>query len=76
MTEPEMTDDEIGERIRGRGLEEAYLRELLASMGFDPGEGFNHATIRALETATMAQRRKAALRTLALADEADEADEA
>lgn len=59
-----MTDDEIGEQIRGRGLEEEYIRELLASLGFDPGEGFSDGAIRALEDATMDQRRKAALRTL------------
>ncbi|HEX5724575.1 MAG TPA: hypothetical protein VFX98_03870 [Longimicrobiaceae bacterium] len=67
-----MTDDEIGERIRTRGLEEEYLRELLASLGFDPAEGFTLDGIAALEEATLEQRRRAALRTLALADEADE----
>lgn len=61
-----MTDEEIGERIRGEGLEEEYLRELLASMGFDPAEGFTMAAIEALEHASMEERRKAALRTLAL----------
>ncbi len=68
---PEMSDDEIGDRLRGRELEEEYIRELLASLGFDPAEGFNDDSIRALETATMDQRRRAALRTLALAEEAD-----
>ena len=63
-----MTDEEIGERIRGRGLEEEYLRELLASLGFDPAEGFTHAAIRALEAASLEQRRKAALRVLAMAE--------
>ena len=38
-----MTDDEIGEKIRGRGLEEEYIRELMASLGFDPAEGFTNA---------------------------------
>lgn len=65
----DLSDDEIGERIRGRGLEEEYLRELLASMGYDPGEGFTDAAIRALETATLEQRRTAALRVLLLAEE-------
>lgn len=64
-----MTDDEIGERIRGRGLEEEYIRELLASLGFDPGEGFTNASIEALDNASMEQRRRAALRTLAMAED-------
>lgn len=66
-----MTDDEIGDRLRDRGLEEDYIRELLASLGFDPAEGFTVDSIGALDTATMPQRRKAALRTLALADDAE-----
>lgn len=64
-----LSDEEIGERIRGRGLEEAYVRELVASLGFDPGEGFTMECIAALEHATHDQRRRAALRTLAMADE-------
>jgi len=64
-----MTDEQIGERIRGLGLEEEYLRELLASLGFDPADGFSSASIAALEHATLDERRKAALRTLALAPE-------
>ena len=67
-----MTDEEIGERIRGRGLEEEYIRELLASLGFDPTDGFTLDGVEALEKATMEQRRKAALRTLALARDEDE----
>lgn len=67
--DPKMTDDEIGEQLRGRELEEEYVRELLASLGFDPAEGFTTDSIRALETAPMEVRRKAALRTLALSDE-------
>lgn len=66
-----MTDDEIGEKIRGRGLEEEYIRELMASLGFDPAEGFTSAGIEALDSATMEQRRRAALRTLAMADDDD-----
>ncbi len=64
-----MTDDEIGERIRGRGLEEEYIRELMASLGFDPAEGFTYDGIEALDKATMEQRRRAALRTLAMAED-------
>lgn len=66
-----LSDEEIGERIRGRGLEEEYVRELVASLGFDPGEGFTLASIAAIEDATPAQRRRAALRTLALAEDED-----
>lgn len=62
-----MTDDQIGEALRGRGLEEEYIRELMASLGFDPDEGFTNDGIEALDNATMDQRRTAALRTLALA---------
>ena len=76
-----MTDDEIGEQIRGRGLEEEYIRELMASLGFDPAEGFTNDGIEALDNATMEQRRTAALRTLALGEdhppsETDDEDEA
>ena len=61
-----MTDDQIGEALRGRGLEEEYIRELMASLGFDPNEGFTNEGIEALDNATMEQRRTAALRTLVL----------
>jgi hypothetical protein len=64
-----MTDDEIGERIRTLGLEEAYLRELMASLGHDPADGFTMQGIEAIDAATPDQRRRAALRTLALAEE-------
>jgi hypothetical protein len=64
-----MTDDQIGEQLRGRGLEEEYIRELMASLGFDPNEGFTNEGIEALDNASMDQRRKAALRTLALAED-------
>ncbi|MDB4949719.1 MAG: hypothetical protein JWM27_2368 [Gemmatimonadetes bacterium] len=66
MDHAHLTDRQIAERISERSLEEHYLRELLASMGFDPGEGWTGAAIAALETATHAQRRHAALRTIAL----------
>jgi hypothetical protein len=61
-----MTDEEIAEQLQGRGLEEEYVRELLASLGFDPADGLTEAAIHALDTAEMEQRRKAAMRTLAL----------
>jgi hypothetical protein len=61
-----MTDEEIAEQLQGRGLEEDYVRELLASLGFDPADGLTEAAIHALDTAEMEQRRKAALRTLEL----------
>jgi hypothetical protein len=64
-----MTDDEIGQRIRDRGLEEDYIRELMASLGFDPADGFTMDGIDAIDKATMEQRRKAALRTLAMAED-------
>jgi hypothetical protein len=63
-----ITDEEIAEQLQGRGLEEEYVRELLASLGFDPAEGLTEAAIHALDTAEMEQRRKAALRTLALGE--------
>ena len=64
-----MTDEEIGERIRALELEEEYLRELMASLGHDPAEGFTMQGIEAIDTATPEQRRRAALRTLAMAEE-------
>ena len=63
-----LTDDEIGQRIRDRGLEEEYIRELLASLGYDPDEGFTMEGIDAIDKATLDQRRRAALRTLAMAE--------
>ncbi|HYJ80946.1 MAG TPA: hypothetical protein VEW03_15140 [Longimicrobiaceae bacterium] len=62
-----MTDDEIRDRIQALQLEEEYIRELLASLGFDPAEGFSDAAIHALETAAAEDRRRAALRTLQMA---------
>ncbi|HEX2209684.1 MAG TPA: hypothetical protein VHG93_18530 [Longimicrobium sp.] len=64
-----LTDDEIGQRIRDRGLEEDYIRELMASLGFDPAEGFTMEGIEALDNASMDVRRRAALRTLALGED-------
>ncbi|HEX6748602.1 MAG TPA: hypothetical protein VF092_14995 [Longimicrobium sp.] len=61
-----MTDDEIAEQLKGRGLEEDYVRELLASLGYDPADGLTEAAVHALDTASMDQRRKAAMRTLRL----------
>jgi hypothetical protein len=62
-----MSDDEIAEQLKGRGLEEDYIRELMASLGFDPGEGLTADAVQALDTADMEIRRKAAMRTLELA---------
>jgi hypothetical protein len=62
-----LTDDEIAEQLKDRGLEEDYIRELMASLGFDPGEGLTEAAIQALDGAAMEIRRKAAMRTLQLA---------
>ena len=64
-----MTDEEIAEQLQGRQLEEEYVRELLASLGFDPSDGLNELAVHALDTASMEIRRKAALRTLTLAGE-------
>jgi hypothetical protein len=63
-----MTDEEIAEQLQGRGLEEDYVRELLASLGYDPADGLTEAAIHALDTAEMETRRKAALRTLELGE--------
>jgi len=64
-----MKDQEIATEIKRRGLELDYLRELAASLGFAEEEGWSEAVIAALEHATPEQRRRAALRTLDLADE-------
>lgn len=61
-----MTDEEIAEQLQGRGLEEDYVRELLASLGFDPADGLTEAAVHALDSASMDQRRRAAIRTLRL----------
>jgi hypothetical protein len=63
-----LTDEEIAEQLQGRGLEEDYVRELLATLGFDPADGLTEAAIHALDTAEMEQRRKAAIRTLELGE--------
>jgi hypothetical protein len=66
MNEGPMTDDEIAEQLKGRGLEEEYVRELLASLGYDPADGLTEEAVHALDAASMDTRRKAALRTLQL----------
>ena len=63
-----LSDEQIGVRIRELALEEVYVRELLASLGYEPADGFTTESIEALDSATMDQRRAAALRTLALAE--------
>jgi hypothetical protein len=67
-----MTDDEIGQQIRDRGLEEDYIRELMATLGFDPADGFTVEGIEALDNAPMEIRRRAAMRTLALGADHEE----
>jgi hypothetical protein len=62
-----LSDDQIRDRIQELGLEEEYICELLASLGFDPAEGFTTDSIAAFEAATLEERRRAALRTLAMA---------
>ena len=63
-----MTDEEIAESIQRLGLEVEYLRELAASLGFAPEEGWSEQVFDAIERATPDQRRLAALRTLSLDD--------
>ncbi len=63
-----MNDQEIAAEIQRRGLEVEYLRELAASLGFADEEGWNEAVFNAIEGATHEQRRRAARRTLRLAD--------
>ena len=70
-----MTDDEIGQQIRDRGLEEDYIRELMATLGFDPADGFTVEGIEALDNAPMEIRRRAALRTLALGEDREDREE-
>lgn len=70
-----MQDEQIASEIAERGLEELYIRELVASMGFDPGEGWTTVMIEALESATYVQRRRAALRVIGVPDEDDVEDE-
>lgn len=69
-----MQDEEIASEIAERGLEELYIRELVASLGFDPGEGWTTVMIEALETATYTQRRRAALRVIGAPEEEEEED--
>lgn len=59
-----MTDGELARFIAEHQLEEVYVRELMASLGYDPVEGWTAASIAAFEIATPAQRRRAALRTV------------
>lgn len=71
-----MQDEQIASEIAERGLEELYIRELVASMGFDPGEGWTTVMIEALESATYVQRRRAALRVIGAPEEDEEQDAA
>ena len=61
-----MTDDEIAAKIQGEGLEIEYLQELAASLGFAEEEGWTEAVFEAIEHASDAQRRRAALRVLGM----------
>jgi hypothetical protein len=61
-----MNDDEIAREIQSRGLEIEYLRELAASLGFADAEGWTEALFEAIDHSSPEQRRRAALRTLAL----------
>ena len=63
-----MTDQEIATAIQRRGLEVEYLRELAAALGFAEEEGWSEAVFDAIEAAAMEERRRAALRTLRMAD--------
>ena len=71
----EIEHEEIVREIRERGLEEVYLRELVASLGFDPTEGWNVQVIAAFEKATYVQRRRAALRTIGREETEEEREE-
>jgi hypothetical protein len=64
-----MNDDEIAREIQSRGLEIEYLRELAASLGFADAEGWTEALFEAIDHSSPEQRRRAALRTLALQEE-------
>jgi hypothetical protein len=61
-----MEDHEIAAEIARRELEFVYLSELAASLGFADDEGWSEEVRAAIEHATHAQRRRAALRTLGL----------
>lgn len=64
-----MRDEEIAAEIARRGLEMVYLSELAASLGFASDEGWSEAVMAAIEHASHAQRRRAALRTLGRPEE-------
>ena len=67
-----MNDEEIARQIQTRGLEIEYLRELAASLGFADSEGWTEAVFEAIDHSSPEQRRRAALRTLALQEEGGE----
>jgi hypothetical protein len=64
-----MDDEKIAYEIQSRGLEVEYLRELAAALGFAEEEGWSEDLFAAVERASPEQRRRAALRTLFMADE-------
>lgn len=64
-----MTDEEIAAEIQRRELEIEYLRELAAALGFATDEGWTEDVFEAINGADPDVRRRAALRTLKLAEE-------
>jgi hypothetical protein len=65
----QLSDEQIGQKIQDLELEEYYIRDLLVSLGCDPARGFTSGSLAALENATLEERRRSALRTLAVAPE-------
>lgn len=59
-----LTDEEIATELAKRGLEVLYLQELAAALGFAVEEGWTEEVFAAIERADLAERRRAALRTL------------
>ena len=66
-----MNDNDIAAEIQRLELEVQYLRELAASLGFTDEEGWTEEVFAAIEGASAAERRRAALRTLELARKGD-----
>lgn len=64
-----MDDARIAAEIQSRGLELEYLQELAAALGYAEEEGWTEDVFAAIDRATPEQRRTAALRTLAMADD-------
>lgn len=60
------SDEQIAAEIQRRGLEIEYLRELSAALGFGDAEPWTDEVFIAIERASSAERRQAAIRTLRL----------